>query len=486
MVDVRYSAAGVLTAAALLAAGAPANAAAPVESRSTQSTQNTITVSTYNICKQECGRGQWAWRKRIPKVARTILASDSDVVAIQEAYRMTRPLMKILSRHGYVQAGTQSGTDGCGAGCVQESHILYNSRTISATPLLIPSPPEPEPCRIFPDGSTGEVPAPTHTEPQPVAPVEPIAPTKKDTKEYREYEEAMQRYKVDLDAYQQQYNEWVQDEAAYQQAYATWKSQARQLRVQYRENDCELYDPWPATRDGSTGYPSLKLLSEEWRGTATERLAAWAVLTDNATSTQFMVATAHMPPEKTPGAEATRRAATRAFLGHLAEVRSGFGAPNMPTFLAGDLNSFEERQPKGAHWIVQQAGFVDAWRAPKKINRNFNTVNYTGMQRDPFPAKPIRSRNGTPARIDYVFNNAGFEPLSYEVMLRLKGGRFDRAFQGSDHNLVRTVWAIPGSYSPAATQQLAMEGKRAATDVVHANEAWLAKPYFHLQEQNLS
>lgn len=449
----------------------------------------TITVSTYNVCKKECGTGRWAWKKRVPKLAKTIASSRSDIVGVQEAYGMTNLLSKHLTKYGYEQAGTSAGTQGCGAGCVQESHIFYNTRTVTPTPLTIPNPQKPEPCLKYPDGNGGVLPEPVSPG---LPPTKPVPPTPPDTKNpdyrtlYEQYLTDSRLYEQNLAQYETQYAQWQDAKTDYLQRKETWKTDKREWATTYRVNKCSLYDPWPATRDGSVGYPSLKTLTGEnlWKGTRTERLAGWAILTYTPTNTQILTATAHLPPEKLRATETTRKRAAEGLTRHVADIREQFGAPNLPTFLAVDLNSFHERQPRGAQYLVEQAGYLDGWEARKHTNGAYNTVNYSGVQRNPFPAKPIKSYNNTPARIDYVFNNHTFTPKTYEVALKLRGGYFDNAWRASDHNLVRTVWAIPSEYQFVTGERVTegeTAGTRIDTSMLHPTvKAWLAKPWIQL------
>ena len=110
----------------------------------------------------------------------------------------------------------------------------------------------------------------------------------------------------------------------------------------------------------------------------------------------------------------------------------------------GDLNSFQKRQPKGAQTVFYRSGFVDAFAADRRINARYPTVNITPVTRrwgGFLPAPPKYS--GLASRIDYILVKNAVKPQRYEVFLKLRNGRFDPRFRGSDHNLVRARLSLP-------------------------------------------
>lgn len=177
-----------------------------------------------------------------------------------------------------------------------------------------------------------------------------------------------------------------------------------------------------------------------WSGTY-DRGWSWAYLRDRASGAAVLVASVHLPSDKTGWGERLRRSSARGLVQHLADNRRVHGLPGLATVIAGDLNSFAERQPRGAQHILSRAGYQDAFTAPRRTNARVATINVTRRHRDPFPARPVRS--DTPARLDYVLV-AGGRPIAYEVFLRLKRGRFDNRYRGSDHNLVLGSVQLPG------------------------------------------
>lgn len=169
-----------------------------------------------------------------------------------------------------------------------------------------------------------------------------------------------------------------------------------------------------------------------WSGTF-DRGWSWAYLVQRSTGARFLVASIHLPNGKNVQREQLRRAAATGVVNKLRGTAAARGLSGIPTIVAGDLNSFTRRQPHGAQRVLQQAGFQDVHAAPDRKNGKVPTVNVTGRYRNPFPARPFRFRS--PARLDYVLFNRG-AALRYEVFLRLRHGRFDNRFHGSDHNMV--------------------------------------------------
>jgi len=189
------------------------------------------------------------------------------------------------------------------------------------------------------------------------------------------------------------------------------------------------------------GTATLSAVSQvRWTGSY-DRGWSWAYLRQRATGLPVLVASVHLPNEKTRQGERLRRAAARGLAAHLEARRQAHGLPPLTTVIAGDLNSFGRRQPNGAHKVIATAGFTDAHSAPRRTHARVATINVTRRHRDPFPARPVRS--DSPARLDYVFVARG-RPLAYEVFLKLRGGRFDDRYRGSDHNLVLASLQLGG------------------------------------------
>lgn len=177
-----------------------------------------------------------------------------------------------------------------------------------------------------------------------------------------------------------------------------------------------------------------------WSGTTYDRGWSWAYLRHKASGMPMLVASVHLPADKSPQGERLREAGARGIVRYLEANKQMRGMSRVPTFIAGDLNSFRERQPSGAQSIIERAGYRDVHRVGRRENARVPTINVTRAHRNPFPARPFRSR--TPARLDYVFSDQGL-PLHYEVFLRLEAGRFDDRYRSSDHNLVLGTVRLP-------------------------------------------
>lgn len=183
---------------------------------------------------------------------------------------------------------------------------------------------------------------------------------------------------------------------------------------------------------GQGGATLSAISGVQWTGTF-DRGWSWAYLVHRATGSRFLVASIHLPNGKNSRMEQLRRASATGVVSALRNNAAARGLAGIPTVIAGDLNSFARRQPRGAQYVLEQAGFRDVHAAPDRRNAKVPTVNVTGRYRNPFPARPFRFRS--PARLDYVLFDRG-TPLHYEVFLRLRGGRFDDRYRGSDHNMV--------------------------------------------------
>ncbi|MCB0898212.1 MAG: endonuclease/exonuclease/phosphatase family protein [Actinobacteria bacterium] len=195
----------------------------------------------------------------------------------------------------------------------------------------------------------------------------------------------------------------------------------------------------------ATGMESQRRLSGTAWGGIQDRNLSWAYLQDIASGGVFLAVSLHLPNEKTQRAEVVRRSTAAGVASFVQRLNAGRGLSGIPVIVMGDLNSYASRQPKGAQQVFQEAGFVDAFDAPERINGRYPTANYTPATRHwhGFPPSPFRY-SGWASRIDYVLAANGVRPRSYEVFLKLRAdGRFDNRFRGSDHNLVRARLSIP-------------------------------------------
>lgn len=371
-------------AAAVTAIGLAAPMPASAKKVTDDVPRTTITAATYNVCKVNCSR-QYRWSQRRSAVARTVAEAAPDVLAVQEAptlpWRSTTQWADLTRL--LQQAGYQqpSGQDGCTEGCTRGAHLYFN----------------PSRLRVF------SMPRPSG-QPQPPEPclvylADPNLPEDKSGPHFRDW----------------------------------------------RQYQCRDYLGYSPTVDVAVGMDSQQVLTGMRWGPIQDRNLSWAYLQDIATSTVFLAISVHLPNEKTPLAEQVRQAVATQLPGFVDSLNADRGLVGVPVLVMGDLNSYAARQPRGAQWLLEQAGFVDAFDTEQRINAHFGTVNVTPAIRkwEGFPPEPFRYAH-LASRIDYVFVKNGVIPLSHEVVLHLRGdGTFDPSYRGSDHNLVRTQLSLP-------------------------------------------
>lgn len=375
-----------------------------------------VTVATYNVCKTSCGTGRFAWDRRKSATVRTIVSARPDVLALQEADNSYPYYEQQLRRHGY--ARVEPDLEQCGGGCVPDSQLFYRTSTVAAVSTQVPNAPRPDVCLPFP-------------------PAGPEAP------QYPDYPP-----QPDYDADDAQWRQWQQEadriDATYEAAYLAY----RQAQAAYDRADCDEYAFWtPFTAVGSESTALSQWGPPALTRSAEDRNITWSVFRHRRSGAGFLAVSMHLPNEKSPVAEKYRKHLAATLKPRLSQWLAPLGLRRVPMVVMGDLNSFAYRQPKGAQWVLGRSGFNDAYSAPRKVNGDVTTVNTSATTRNPFPPGPRRSDN--PTRIDYVLFDKG-KALRYEVHVRLKAGRFDNRFRGSDHNLVKATLALPRVGLPAA------------------------------------
>lgn len=359
---------------------APASAA-----KRTTTDGPTLRVATYNVCKSTCKGGKWSWSNRRGKVANILSALNADVIATQETptlpYAGTTQWADLAGLMRGRGLRIASMEDGCSEGCTRDSHIYYNPATVEVLTGLM--------------GPTDD--------PAPPAP-------------------CMRYWDQRDDLNPRRRDPWYRDWFSY---------------------TCNRYMTWEPQEELSAGMVSQEELSGMDWGGIQDRNLSWAFMRHRATRKVFLVLSVHLPNEKNAIGEQARQAVATNLPGWAAALSSGLGLPNVPVLIGGDLNSYQERQPAGAHEILARAGYVDGFDADERINERYATVNKNGVinaRFDGWPAKPYKyNRPGT--RIDYVFGK-GLTPVRYELFLRLRGDAFDERYRASDHNPVITTWTL--------------------------------------------
>lgn len=368
-----------------------------------------LTFATYNVCKTSCGTGQFEWDRRKAATVRTILSARPDVLALQEADNSYWFYEEELGKQGY--ARVTPDIDDCSGECVPDSQVFYRTSAVTPVATNVRNDPRPAACEAFPVAG-------------PVEPDYPDLPPEPD--------------------WQADPQEWAQWEAAREQLESEsaqeWKAYLGEYRA-WSAAGCQTYSTWTPFR--SLGSASISLATwgrPDLAGSVQDRNLTWGLFRHQRTGAAFLAVAVHLPNEKSPQAEKYRKHLAQSVKPQLEQWRKRLGAPSVPVILMGDLNSFAYRQPRGAHWILAKQGFRDAHSAPQKVNGNVTTVNTSATSRNPFPPGPRRSDN--PTRIDYVMLDKG-RALRYEVHVRLKAGRFDNRYRGSDHNLVKATLRLP-------------------------------------------
>jgi len=192
----------------------------------------------------------------------------------------------------------------------------------------------------------------------------------------------------------------------------------------------------------AAGMSRLGIIEPSVTGYSDPRAVAWAYFQSPGTG-PFLAVSLHMTNEKFRLADSDRNSIARA-LGPWANVlntKMGISAPT--TVLMADLNSFQDRQPRGAQFTLKNMGWNDAWNAKKRINIQYSTINVTPDTRKfgGWPPKPhMRWDKGAGTRIDYIMAKGPVTFTEYEVMLWTnRDGKFNTDYQASDHQAIRAV-----------------------------------------------
>lgn len=188
-----------------------------------------------------------------------------------------------------------------------------------------------------------------------------------------------------------------------------------------------------AKQNAATYAPTVKWLDASGR-TEGDRRFAWALLRSKASGTYFYVASIHLEYGASANVQATRKAAAAGVRGFLADRARQDGRTTAPIVIAGDWNSDVERYPSGPVTDTVAAGYRSAAASTRVANVRYGTANSSSANDHGFPARPTRYTYVGP-RIDHILVRNGEGSVAYANQLVLSGGLFDRAYQGSDHNL---------------------------------------------------
>lgn len=374
-----------LAAAALMTVPVAGAQAQPAGKRTT-SDAPALRVATYNVCKVNCKGGTWSWSNRRMTVARILSALEADVIAVQETptlpYNGTTQWADLAGLMAARGLRVASMEDGCSEGCTRDSHLYYKPESIEVLQGLM--------------GPTDD-PAP----PQPCM-------------KYWERRDNLSPRPRDP-----WYHDWY-------------------------ELGCRRHLEWEPTEERATGMISQRDLSGIAWGGIQDRNLSWAFMRQRATGRVFLAVSVHLPNEKTALGERIRRTVSTNLPGWAAALTRDLGHPDIPVVVAGDLNSYQQRQPAGAQAILAKSGYTDGFDAKDRVNERYATVNKNGVINARFggwPTQPYKY-NRSATRIDYVFAR-GMVPQRYELFIRLNGdGTFDERYRASDHNPVITTWTF--------------------------------------------
>jgi endonuclease/exonuclease/phosphatase family metal-dependent hydrolase len=201
-----------------------------------------------------------------------------------------------------------------------------------------------------------------------------------------------------------------------------------------------FYKPGVLTREAGAFVSPKRLLGSKWPAALTDRYFSWARFRVNATGKTFYAVAVHLPARGAAHTYASLRrtelAAIDAYVSKLAAGR--------PVLLMGDLNSTFAGDAYSAINLAIARGYYDTSATAVRSNPRYSTIN-TSKQIDNlgvpgYPTRPTAYKYPAP-RIDYVLIKNSPGSWRYGNQLVLSDGRFDPAYQGSDHNL---QWAEVG------------------------------------------
>ncbi len=192
--------------------------------------------------------------------------------------------------------------------------------------------------------------------------------------------------------------------------------------------------------DGAFVSPK-RLMGSRWPAGLTDRYFSWARFRVNATGAEFYAVAVHLPAKSEPhGYPALRTTEMAAIDDHMSKI-----AGSRPVLVMGDLNSTlggdTGQTPQS---LLVSRGYYDTTATTNRANAQFSTIN-TSKQVDNlsvpgYPTRPYAYKYPAP-RIDYIMIKKSPGSWGYSNQVLLTSGLFNRAYQGSDHNL---QWAEVG------------------------------------------
>ena len=192
------------------------------------------------------------------------------------------------------------------------------------------------------------------------------------------------------------------------------------------------------------GFVSPREEGISWPSAIKDRHWSWARFQVKATGAEFYAASVHLPVDDDGNNRQTLRVAIAKQINSMLSAKAG----SLPIVILGDLNSTVLKSSTGADMTFRAAGYYDAASALKRTNYRYATVNHVGqidnLSAKGYPYTPYKNAH-VGSRIDYVMvkNSPGSAEYMNQMILT-STGKFDRNYQGSDHNLQWAEIGIPG------------------------------------------
>ncbi len=203
-----------------------------------------------------------------------------------------------------------------------------------------------------------------------------------------------------------------------------------------------FYRPALVTREAGGIVSPRRSLGLDWPTGLRDRYLSWARFRVNATGDRFYAVSVHLPVDAGSTSFATLRNKEIAAIDTYVSKMAG----NLPVLMLGDFNSSLSKTTSGPAQVLRTRGYYDAAAAPRRAGLNYLTVNspnqIDNLSVPGFPTRPYAFPH-VAVRIDYLMTKNAPGSWGYSNQLVLTAGAFDRAYQGSDHNLQWADIGIP-------------------------------------------
>lgn len=201
-----------------------------------------------------------------------------------------------------------------------------------------------------------------------------------------------------------------------------------------------FYRPSVLSREAGGIVSPRRSLGLAWPAGLTDRYFSWARFRVQATGAQFYAVSVHLPVDTPTTSYAILRNQEIAAIDKYVSALAG----PLPVLVLGDLNSSMYRTTHGPATVLRHRGYYDASATPDRSGVHYLTVNspeqVDNLAAPGFPTRPFAFPH-VAVRVDYIMSKNTPGSWRYSNQLVLVDGAFDRAYQGSDHNL---QWADVG------------------------------------------